>query len=164
MRKQGNRSQRRGFNTCGFADKHHDIVAVSPIVDAGDPRWIRKVGKGDHREQDQHRNDRKKGADPSVLSTTRSRRWHRLPRTRPCAHPSPPGVERPEPERASEPTRAGCRCQHDASTQNFGYRRPGRRSEVMVTHSEPWEESVTRASPSGVRGRPAGTVPAGPPS
>src|SRR5712691_58244 len=45
-------------------------------------------------------------------------------------HPSPPVA----------------RGQGAASTQNFGYRRRGRRSEVTVTHSAPQEEPVTRAS------------------
>src|SRR5262249_38025567 len=66
------------------------------------------------------------------------------------SHEEPPlvrgrctGSDRCDVQRDSEAPREA--CQGRASTQNFGYRRPGGRSEVTVTN--PGEEgSVTRAS------------------
>jgi hypothetical protein len=35
-----------------FVDEAHDIVTVGTIEDAGDPRRIRRTGKGNRREED----------------------------------------------------------------------------------------------------------------
>jgi hypothetical protein len=38
----------------GFVDKAHDVVAICPVVDSGDPRWVGRGGEG-HRREDDHR-------------------------------------------------------------------------------------------------------------
>ena len=62
-RKERNIRDRLGLDSGGLVDKHHDVVTVSAVIDAGDPRWIRRAGKGDRREQDQRNNNWKRGKD-----------------------------------------------------------------------------------------------------
>src|SRR5215470_18621378 len=68
-----------------------------------------------------------------------------MPRTRAWAHAYPPICERSEAKCEGNLSEVGCPCQGDASTQNSGYRRALRGSEVTVTHSAE-EGIVTRAS------------------
>src|SRR5215831_8673427 len=73
--KWGNMREHCRVNGYGFVDTGHDIVTVSAIIDAGDPRWIRRVGKGDRGEQYQRRNDRKRCRDRSPHGTRWLSRW-----------------------------------------------------------------------------------------
>jgi len=69
---------RHGHGSYGLIVRDHDVVAIRAVVDAGDPRGIRRAGKGNRGKQDQHRKDRKEGSDSPSLGRGRSSRSHRL--------------------------------------------------------------------------------------
>ena len=136
--------RRHGYvRSRGFVEKAHDIVAVSAIVDSGDPRWIGRGGKGNRREQDQRQNDRKSGKDRLPHRTGWLRRWRLLPRVKAGAHPEPPMRRATSCGMCRDPNRVRHRCQEEADRKHISWKPGGIRRVPGVGRST---TSETRSS------------------